>query len=61
VHDEVWLPTHEEFVAEGRQLINGYRIHQVDELSDYLKVTIDLFQQLRSPDAGAVDSTAGPR
>jgi hypothetical protein len=61
VHDEVWLPTHEEFVAEGRQLIKKYRIRQVDELSDYLKATTDVFQQLRSPNAGAVDSTAGPR
>ena len=57
VHDEVWLPMHQEFVAEGRQLIQGFRIRQVDEFSEYLKATTDVFQQIRPPQT-AVQGTA---
>jgi hypothetical protein len=61
VHDEVWLPMHQEFVAEGRQLVQGFRIRQVDEFSEYLKATSDVFQQIHTPHASAGDSTAATR
>jgi hypothetical protein len=61
VHDEVWLPSHQEFVAEGRQLVLGFRIRQVDDFSEYLKATTDVFQQIHTPNASAGDSTAAPR
>jgi hypothetical protein len=61
VHNEVWLPTHQEFVAEGRQLVQGFRIRQVDEFRDYLKATTDVFQQIHTPNASASDSTASPK
>jgi hypothetical protein len=61
VHNEVWLPTHQEFVAEGRQLVQGFRIRQVDEFSDYLKATTDVFQQIHTPNASASDSSTPPR
>jgi outer membrane lipoprotein-sorting protein len=53
VHDEIWLPSHQEFVAQGRQLVAGFRIRQVDESSDYLKASTDVFQQIHSPNADA--------
>jgi hypothetical protein len=61
VHDEVWLPSHQEFVAEGRQFVVGFRIRQVDEFSEYLKATTDVFQQIHTPNGSAADSTAAPR
>jgi hypothetical protein len=57
VHDEIWLPSHQEFVAQGRQLVAGFRIRQVDEFSDYLKASTDVFQQIHSPNAGASGDT----
>jgi hypothetical protein len=60
VHDEAWLPLHQEFVAEGRQLIMGFRIRQVDDFSEYLKATTDVFQQIHTPNASAADP-ATPR
>jgi len=51
VHGEIWMPTRQEYTAEGRQLITGFRIRQVDEFSDYLKATTDVFQQIHSPAA----------
>jgi outer membrane lipoprotein-sorting protein len=57
VHDEIWLPSHQEFVAQGRQLIAGFRIRQVDEFSDYLKASTDVFQQIHSPNADASGDT----
>jgi hypothetical protein len=57
VHDEIWLPSHQEFVAQGRQLIAGFRIRQVDEFSDYLKASTDVFQQIHPPNADASDDT----
>ena len=45
VHDEIWLPRHQEFVAQGRQLVTGFRIRQVDEFSDYLKASTDVFNR----------------
>ncbi len=53
VHDEIWLPSHQEFVAQGRQLVAGFRIRQVDEFSDYLKASTDVFQQIHSPNTDA--------
>ena len=61
VHNEVWLPTHQEFVAEGRQLVQGFRIRQVDEFGDYLKATTDVFQQIHTPNASASDGAASPK
>jgi outer membrane lipoprotein-sorting protein len=57
VHDEIWLPSHQEFVAQGRQLVAGFRIRQVDEFSDYLKASTDVFQQIHSPNADASGDT----
>ena len=53
VNGEVWLPSRQDFVAQGRELIKGFRIHQVTEFSDYLKATTDVFQQVHSPNAVA--------
>lgn len=58
VHDEVWLPTHEEFVASGRQLVSGFRIRQVSDYSDYLKATTDVFQQMHAGKGSASQSPA---
>jgi hypothetical protein len=55
----VWLPSHQEFVAQGRQLIKGFRIRQVSDFTDYLRATTDVFQQVRPPKAdvgGAPDA-----
>ena len=46
---EIWLPSHQEFVAQGRELIKGYRIRQVSDFSDYLRATTDVFQQIHAP------------
>jgi hypothetical protein len=58
VHGEIWLPIHQEFVADGRQLIKGFRIRQVDEFSDYLKASTDVFQQIHAPKASAGDTSS---
>ena len=58
VNDEVWLPRRQDFVAQGRQLVAGFRIRQVSEFSDYLKATTDVFQQIHAPSATAGD---GPK
>ncbi len=57
VNGEVWLPSRQDFVAQGRQIVAGFRIRQVSEFSDYLKATTDVFQQIHSPST-AVD---GPK
>jgi hypothetical protein len=49
VNNEVWLPRRQDFVAQGRQLVAGFRIRQVSEYSDYLKATTDVFQQIHAP------------
>jgi hypothetical protein len=54
-HGELWMPSRQEYVASGRQLVAGFRIRQVEEYSDYLKATTDVFQQVRSPKAGVGD------
>jgi hypothetical protein len=61
VHDEICLPSHQEFVAQGRQLVTGFRIRQVDEFSDYLKATTDVFQQVHSPNAEASEVLKNPK
>jgi hypothetical protein len=53
VHDDIWLPSHQEFVARGRELIKGFRIRQVDELNDYLKASSDVFQHIRARNVDA--------
>jgi len=55
VNGEVWLPSRQDFVAQGRELIKGFHIRQVSEFSDYLKATTDVFQQVHSPNAVAGD------
>ena len=60
-HGEIWMPTRQEYVAEGRELITGFRIRQVEEFSEYLKATTDVFQQIHMPNASAGDSTTAPR
>ena len=51
-HGELWMPSRQEYVANGRQLVTGFRIREVDEYSDYLKATTDVFQQVHAPAAG---------
>lgn len=58
VNNEVWLPRRQDFVAQGRQLIAGFRIRQLSEFSDYLKATTDVFQQIHAPSTAAGD---GPK
>jgi hypothetical protein len=55
VNGEVWLPSRQDFVAQGRQMVSGFRIRQVSEYSDYLKATTDVFQQIHAPSAAASD------
>ena len=50
-HGELWMPSRQEYVANGREFVTGFRIREVDEFSDYLKATTDIFQQVRSPRA----------
>lgn len=61
IHGEVWLPTHQEYVADGRQFISGFRIREVSEFSDYLKATTDVFQQIHQPSARAGDVAKASR
>ena len=61
VHGELWMPIRQEYVAQGRELFKAFRIREVDEFSDYLKATTDVFQQIHTPNAGAGDSTQVPR
>lgn len=51
VNGEIWLPSRQDFVAQGRELIKGFRIRQVSEFSGYLKATTDVLQQVHSPNA----------
>lgn len=53
VRGELWVPSHQDFVANGRQLISGFRIRQVSDFTDYLKATTDVFQQIHDPKSGA--------
>jgi hypothetical protein len=53
VDGEVWLPSRQDFVAQGCQLVAGFRIRQASEFSDYLKATTDVFQQIYSPSTAA--------
>ena len=57
VNGEVWLPSHQEFTAQGRELIVGFRIRRVSQFSDYLKATTDAFQQVHAPQAEATEGT----
>jgi hypothetical protein len=47
VHGDLWCPTRQEYVANGRELFKGFRIRQVSEYSDYLKATTDVVEQAR--------------
>jgi len=60
VSGEIWLPSHQELVAQGRELIKGFRIRQVSEFTDYLKATTDVFQQIHSLNAVAPDGAKPP-
>jgi hypothetical protein len=51
VSGEVWLPRRQDFVAQGRELVKGFRIRQVSEFTDYLKATTDVLQQVHAPSA----------
>lgn len=50
-HGEIWMPTRQEYVAQGRELFKGFRMREVSEFSDYLKATTDVFQQIHAPSA----------
>jgi hypothetical protein len=54
---ELWLPKRQDFVAQGREIVKGFRIRQVSEFSDYLKATTDVFQQVHTSNAVAGDAT----
>ena len=49
VNGEAWLPSRQDLVAQGRQLVSGFRIRQVSEFTDYLKASTDVFQQIHAP------------
>ena len=34
VHNEVWLPSHREYVANGRELFKGFRFRQLSDFGD---------------------------
>jgi hypothetical protein len=53
IGNEVWLPSRQEYVAQGRQLVSGFRIREVSEFSQYLKATTDVFQQVHSQKASS--------
>jgi hypothetical protein len=55
-HGELWMPAREEYVAEGRELLKGFRIREVSEFSDYLKATTDVLQQIHSPSPSSAQS-----
>lgn len=55
INGEVWMPSRQDFVAQGREIVKGFRMRQVSEFSDYLKASTDVFQQIHSPRA-ATDS-----
>jgi hypothetical protein len=57
VSGEVWLPRRQDFVAQGRELVKGFRIRQVCEFSDYLKATTDVFQQVHAPSVATSEGT----
>jgi hypothetical protein len=57
VSGEAWLPSRQDFVAQGREIVKGFRIRQVSEFSDYLKATTDVFLQVHAPSAVAGDGT----
>jgi hypothetical protein len=61
VHGELWMPIRQEYVAQGRELVKGFRIREVSEFSDYLKATTDVLQQIHPPNANAGDTTQVPR
>jgi hypothetical protein len=61
VHGEAWLPLHQEFVANGREIVKGFRIRQVSDFSEYLKATTDVFQQIHNPSSAARDSVQAPQ
>lgn len=61
INGELWMPTHQEYVADGRQLFSGFRVRQVSEFSGYLKATTDVFQQIHSPQAASRDGAKVPR
>jgi hypothetical protein len=60
VNGEVWLPSRQDFVAQGRQIVAGFRIRQVSEFTDYLKATTDVFQQIHGPSASSGDDSKMP-
>jgi hypothetical protein len=60
VNNEVWLPSRQDFVAQGRQIVAGFRIRQVSEFTDYLKATTDVFQQIHGPIASSGDDSKMP-
>lgn len=61
VRGEVWLPTRQELVADGRAVMKGFRIRQLSEFTDYLKATTDVFQQIHSPNSVAGGNANSPQ
>lgn len=55
VRGEAWLPSHQEFVANGREFFKGYQLRQVSEFTDYLKASTDVFQQIHAPKVASTE------
>lgn len=49
VESEIWPPSGQEHMAQGRDLFRGFGIRQVTVSSEYSKATLDIFQQLPPP------------
>ena len=49
VRGEIWFPARIELEAEGRKLIQGFRLRQATEWSDYRKATTEVVQHILSP------------
>jgi hypothetical protein len=48
VHGDLWCPTRQEYLANGREFFKGFRIREVSEYSDYLKAITDVIEQART-------------
>jgi hypothetical protein len=53
LNGDLWLPSRQVYIANGRELVSGFRIKQVSEYGDYLKATTDVFQQVHSATASS--------
>lgn len=59
INGEVWMPSRQDFVADGRALVKGFHVREVSEFSDYLKATTDVFQQVHASNKPTADEIKG--